>query len=691
MMRPTLLVFAAAAAISACTKQTPEQQIVADAANALGGRSRVLAVKTLVIEGEGTNGNLGQDMTMDASTQAFVVTGYKRSVDLVNLRARTEQTRTPNFAYFQGPQAQKQVLGVDGDVGYNVAPNGNATRASNAAAKDRRADIYHHPLAIVRAGLDPGAKLTSPRSAGREQVVDITAANGMTFTLAIDAASKLPTRVVSMTDNANLGDVVIETSFDDYQDVGGLKLPKHITTKTDKYRTAELRVAKQTVDGDAGDLAAPAAASAPAIAGPPAPVVTAEEIAKGIWFLAGQSHHSVLVEFNDHLTLIEAPQNDTRKLAVIAKAKTLRPGKPLTEVVNTHHHFDHSGGVRAAVSEGLTVITHKANAAFFQDAVARPHLVVPNTLAKAAKPLKLVAVDEQLELKDRAMTMNLYHVTGNPHADTMLMAYFPRERILVEVDAFSPGAAVQPYAANLRRQRQQARSEGRPHRTAARHHRSVRRTAEDPVDHRRDRREPWHRRRDGAAGGERGYAVCVNYRQNRAAAEAVSTASPRPGARRWPSAPTSRRSGRRAAVRDRRRATRAADRAGQQRRHPRDADARRARSTRRGSQRIFATNVVGAFLCAREAVRRMSTAARRPRRRHRQRVVGRGAARCAGRVRGLRRVQGGDRNADDRPGARSRGRGHPRQRGPAGHHLHRDSRQRRRAGSRRSRQGRRCR
>jgi glyoxylase-like metal-dependent hydrolase (beta-lactamase superfamily II) len=442
-MRPTLLVFAAAAAISACTKQTPEQQIVADAANALGGRSRVLAVKTIVIEGEGTNGNLGQDMTMEASTQAFVLTGYKRSVDLINLRARTEQTRTPNFAYFQGPQAQKQVLGVDGDVGYNVAPNGSATRVSNAAAKDRRAEIYHHPLAIVRAGLDAGAKLASPRTAGREQVLDITTANGMTFTLAIDAATKLPTWVVSMTDNANLGDVVIETSFDDYQDVGGLKLPKHITTKTDKYRTAELRVAKQTIDGDPGDLAAPSAAAA-------APVVTAEEIAKGIWFLAGQSHHSVLVEFNDHLTLIEAPQNDTRTLAVIAKARMLRPGKPLTEVVNTHHHFDHSGGIRAAVSEGLTVITHKANAAFFQDAAARPHLIVADALAKAEKPLKVVTVDEELELKDRAMTMNLYHVAGNPHADTLLMAYFPRERILVEVDAFSPGAAVQPYAANLR-------------------------------------------------------------------------------------------------------------------------------------------------------------------------------------------------------------------------------------------------
>ena len=61
--------------------------------------------------------------------------------------------------------------------------------------------------------------------------------------------------------------------------------------------------------------------------------------------------------------------------------------------------------------------------------------------------------------------------------------------------------------------------------------------------------------------------------------------------------------------------------------------------------RVLRVNVVGAFLCAREAVRRMSTDARRRRRCHRERVLGGLATRFARRVRGLRGVQGRHRYA----------------------------------------------
>lgn len=443
------LALVAAAMMAACGRSTTEQQTVADAAAALGGSERIQAVKTLVIEGEGTQGNLGQDVTPEATGQTFTVSGYRRTMDLGGMRARTELTRVPNFQYFAGQMPQKIVQGLDGQVGYNIAANGTATRTPNAAASDRRVEFYHHPITSVRAALDPGSMVTNPRSEDGQNLVDVRTADGVTFTLAVDSGTMLPARVISTIDNPNLGDVVMETTFADYQDTGGLQLPARLTTKVDEVTTAEIRVTKQAVDGDAGDLAAPAAAaSAPAMAAPTA-TVAVEELAPRVWLLAGQSHHSVLVEFDDHLTLIEAPQNEPRTLAVIAKARELRPGKPLTQLVVSHHHFDHSGGVRAAMAEGLTVIAHENAAEFLEEAGKRPHTAMPDALAKAPKPVNVEGVDGERTLMDATMTVNLYAIEGNPHADTLLMAYFPRERLLVEADVYTPGAPVAPYAPNL--------------------------------------------------------------------------------------------------------------------------------------------------------------------------------------------------------------------------------------------------
>jgi glyoxylase-like metal-dependent hydrolase (beta-lactamase superfamily II) len=444
-----MIALALAAGVAGCTRATPEQQVIADAASALGGAARVAAVTTLVLEGEGTHWNVGQDMTIDATGQTFAVTGYRRAVDLDAGRMRVQQTRTPNFLYFQGQAAQTQVFGLDGDVAYTVGANGTASRTGAQAVRDRQTELYHHPVVLVRAALDPKATLANARSEGNERSVDITVPAG-TFTLAIDATTKLPTRIRSTSAHPNLGDVIVETRVSEFADEpSGLKLPQRLETHVDRFKAAELRLARPSVNGDAGDVAAPDAVRGAAVPTPQPPNVVAEVVAPGVWLLGGQSHHSALIELSDHLVLVEAPQSEARTLAAIARARELVPGKPLTQLVSTHHHFDHSAGLRAAIAEGLTVLTHPLNVTYYEEAAKRPFTVQPDALAKSNRAAMLEPVEDGRTIEDGRRRIELYHISGNPHADTLLMVYLPRERVLIEVDAFSPGAPVNPYAANL--------------------------------------------------------------------------------------------------------------------------------------------------------------------------------------------------------------------------------------------------
>ncbi|HYE87767.1 MAG TPA: MBL fold metallo-hydrolase [Vicinamibacterales bacterium] len=436
-------------ALTGCstTPSSPDQQFVDDVMRALGGRARIESgPRFLTIEGRGVQYNLGQDMKPEARTQTFEVTDYRRVIDVAQDRQRIEQTRTPRFAYFQGPQPQRQIQSLDGQVGFNVNASGRATRLAAASELERRIEFYHHPLTLAHALTVLDTRVTNVRTAGAARQADI-AIGPVRVTLTIDPAG-LPLSASSPSAHANLGDVMLTTTFARYQDIDGVKLPAQLAGKVDDFTVWELEVTKQAFGTEAADLAAPAdVAAAPAATA--APNVTAEKIGSGVWLLAGQSHHSALVEFADHLMLIEAPHSEARTLAVIATAKATVPNKPLTQLVITHHHFDHTAGMRAAIAEGMTMITHAGNREWVEHMAKRPHTIAPDTLARNATRLVVDTVDDEKVFKDASQAATVYHVAGNPHSETMVMVYIPRDRLLVEVDAFSPTSAVHPYAANL--------------------------------------------------------------------------------------------------------------------------------------------------------------------------------------------------------------------------------------------------
>ena len=222
----------------------------------------------------------------------------------------------------------------------------------------------------------------------------------------------------------------------------GVLLPTGYATIIDFRNVVQNRlyVDKNTVDESINDLAAPAdVRSSP----PPAPrtlVADATSVNRGVWLIHRQGGaNSILFEFADHLTLFEAPTNQAWTKAVIDRARATVPGKPVTEVIVSHHHFDHTGGIREAMAQGLTVIAQKGTEGLFREIAARKGTIAPDAIGANPQALKFRALDDHLQLKDATMEVDLYHVVSNSHMAEGLFAYVPGGRLLVQGDFFDVG------------------------------------------------------------------------------------------------------------------------------------------------------------------------------------------------------------------------------------------------------------
>ncbi|OFV97537.1 MAG: hypothetical protein A3F68_11600 [Acidobacteria bacterium RIFCSPLOWO2_12_FULL_54_10] len=419
------------------------QDVLNDTAASMGAGQ----LQTIRYSGNGFSFAIGQSFHPQEPWPKFNTTSYTRTLnyETASLREETVQTQFEIPPRGGGRQPivgeRRQVSMVSGNYAWSVA--GEEAVPAPGVAEERGLEIWLTPHGVIKAALQNNAVL-EPSSGGNTTVVSFQVGGKFPVKATINAQN-LVEKVETKIANPVLGDMAVEISYSDYQDHQGVKFPARIVQRTGEHPSLEITVS--SVEANPGlEVEIPENVRTARIA----PVrVESQEIANGVWFVAGGSHHSVAVEFQDHVVIVEGPQNEERSEAVIAEVKNRIPGKPIRYVVNTHHHFDHSGGLRTYVAEGATIVTHEINQPFYDQTFRATHTLRSDKLSQSLVPPKFQTVADKHVLSDSTRTLEIHLMQGSGHNGGILMAYLPTERLLIEADAFSPNQPGLPPPAEV--------------------------------------------------------------------------------------------------------------------------------------------------------------------------------------------------------------------------------------------------
>ena len=416
---------------TACSQQTPLQK----AGTLLGAEN----VKTLQVVASGANFSVGQNYTATDPWPRVTVKSYTAFINYDTNSARVELVREMGAVMPRGGGApffgeQRQVQVVSGDYAWNIPAMPGAPAAPVPdAAPERMLGIWMTPTGFVKAAMANNATSTPN---GTSTDVSFTVGGKYKIEGTINEAGQVE-KVRTWIDHPIVGDMLIETTYSDYKDFGnGVTRPGHLVQTQDGFPSLDLTISAVTVN-PAVDITVPDNVKA---FQPPPISVTADKLGNGVFYLKGGTHHSLAIEMADHIVVVDTPNNQARGEAVLAKAKEVIPNKPIKYVVTSHHHWDHLGGIRAAIAEGATIVTHESNKAFLERVAMTQHTIRPDRQSEVKNAAMVQVVGDDGQLTDGKRVIELHRLQGYEHTGDMLVVYLPGDGILGEPDAFTPPA-----------------------------------------------------------------------------------------------------------------------------------------------------------------------------------------------------------------------------------------------------------
>jgi L-ascorbate metabolism protein UlaG (beta-lactamase superfamily) len=498
-MKRKVAIFSAFLSLMAGTGSTQPvsdvRSVLEASLKAMGGAN----LKTIQYSGNGWSSRIGQTYGLAEDWPHYEVAGYTRVIDYDAGWSREDYTRRQGRYPLLGrpPMPEERVTSIlSGNYAWDMQGDKPVPLPGLYLDGVSYSDLRQLELVITPHGFLKAALAAKDATAIRLPIVGASdfglSQRGRKVTIVSFTMGKYRVNgtindqnLVELTDtwfpNPVYGDMDYEMRYTKYKNFDGVMFPTllHVHQGDPRLNPAhnyyEYTVTDVTANVPVTPMPVPETVRAAAA---PQVKVESQKLADGVWLLGGGTHNSVLVEFKDFVAVVEAPQNEARSLAVIEEANRLVPDKLIKYVVNTHHHFDHAGGLRTYLSQGTTVITHESNKQYYLDIMfyPAPRELQPDRMAlyspmymisRRPAPIETVASfaggpgggAAKYVITDGEHILELFHVQdmayeledpsyaqGNHSAD-MLMVYLPKEKMLINADLYSPPAPGAPPSA----------------------------------------------------------------------------------------------------------------------------------------------------------------------------------------------------------------------------------------------------
>ena len=455
MIKTSIALLAAAFILVACAEPAPPPP--PDAGVLLGDARATMGadgLNSIEFSGSGQDATVGQPWNINEGWPMWSVQDYNRVINYGAMASRQSAVREI---------ADPLKLGGGGAQPGTAPQNQNSTVTADSGF-NQKLQVWLTPHGFLELATESNPTITSETMDGaRYNVASFSVPDGdISHEMRgyFNAESNLLEEVQTWVDNPVYGDMIIEAEFGNYQDFGGTMFPTSYVQKQGGFHTLNLTIndvipntSASAEPPEGGGRGGRGGRGGGAAADAPPPFV---EIGDGIFVLDG-GYQSVAVEFAEFSVVIDGLQNNARAADIIEATKAVIPDKPIRYWVSTHLHFDHIGGIRDMVAEGVTILTHEGNVAFLEDVLDNPRTMNPDRLSASPMAPMVQGTADTFVLEDATQLLELYKLEGSLHADDMMIAYLPSINTIVSADlaqpwmnpAFGGGDGPHPFLVHL--------------------------------------------------------------------------------------------------------------------------------------------------------------------------------------------------------------------------------------------------